>query len=89
MSVKLLTEHNLEFLSLKGDCKCLSESTPVKIPHWKSHVAALLLYLEPVKIFLTACNINFFFHVLMDDVHISTAIASGVYNATKGFRSVI
>ena len=41
MSVKLLTEHRLEFLSLKGGCTCLSESTLVKMPHcWKSHVAA-------------------------------------------------
>ena len=41
MSVRLLTEHHLEFLSLKGDCTGLSESTLVKIQHcWKSHVAA-------------------------------------------------
>ena len=41
MSVKLLTEHHLEFLSLKGGCVCLSESTLVKMPHcWKSHVTA-------------------------------------------------
>ena len=33
MIVKLLTEHNLEFLSLKGDCRCSSESTYLKIPH--------------------------------------------------------
>ena len=32
MSVKLLTEHHLEFLSLKGGCIGLSESTLVKIP---------------------------------------------------------
>ena len=39
MSVKLLTEHLLEFLSLKGDCTGSSESTLVKMPHcWKSHV---------------------------------------------------
>ena len=39
MSVKLLTEHHLEFLSLKGGCTGLSESTLVKMPHrWKSHV---------------------------------------------------
>ena len=39
--IKLLAEHNLEFLSLKGDCTCLSESTHVKMPHcWKSHVVA-------------------------------------------------
>ena len=39
MSVKLLTEHHLEFLSLKGGCKGLSEFSLVKMPHcWKSHV---------------------------------------------------
>ena len=32
MSVKLLTEHHLEFLSLKGGCTGLSESTLVKMP---------------------------------------------------------
>ena len=37
---KLLTEHHLEFLSLKGGCKGSSESTLVKMPHWKSFVAA-------------------------------------------------
>ena len=43
MSVKLLTEHYLEFLSLKGDCTCSCESTLVKMPHcWESHVAAQL-----------------------------------------------
>ena len=39
MTVKLLTEHHLEFLSLKGGHTGSSESTYVKIPHcWKSHV---------------------------------------------------
>ena len=43
MSVKLLTAHHLEFLSLKGGCTCPSESTLVKMPHcWKLHVAAHL-----------------------------------------------
>ena len=41
MSVQLLTEHNLVFLSLKGGCKGLSESTLVKMSNcWKSHAAA-------------------------------------------------
>ena len=41
MSVKLLTEHHLEFLSLTGDCTGSCESTLVKMPHcWKSHVTA-------------------------------------------------
>ena len=30
MSVKLLTDHHLEFLSLKGDCTGSSESTLVQ-----------------------------------------------------------
>ena len=41
MSVKLLSEHHLEFLSLKGGSTGLSKCTLVKMPHcWKSHVAA-------------------------------------------------
>ena len=45
MSVKLLTEHQLKFLSLKGGCTGLSESTHVIMPHcWKSHVTAHMVY---------------------------------------------
>ena len=41
MNIKLLTEHHLEFLSSKGGCTGLSESTLVKMPHfWKSDVMA-------------------------------------------------
>ena len=41
MSVKLLTEHHLEFLSLKGGCTTSPESTLVKMPHcWKCYVTA-------------------------------------------------
>ena len=41
MAVKLLTEHNLEFLTLKGGCTVSSEFTLVKMPHcWKSRVTA-------------------------------------------------
>ena len=41
MSVKLLTEYHLEFLSLKGGCTALSESTLVKMPHClKLHATA-------------------------------------------------
>ena len=39
MTVVLLTEHHLEFVSLKGVYTGSSESTLVKMPHcWKSHV---------------------------------------------------
>ena len=41
LSVKLLTEHHLRFLSLKGSCTGSSEPTLVKMPHcWKSRVTA-------------------------------------------------
>ena len=33
MIVKLRTENHLEFLSLKGGCRGLSESTDVEMPH--------------------------------------------------------
>ena len=51
MSVKILTEHHLELLSLKGGSKCSSETTLVKELHcWKSHVTARISY-EPVDEF--------------------------------------
>ena len=41
MIIKLLTEHHLEFLSLKGGCTGSSESALVEMPHcWKSHALA-------------------------------------------------
>ena len=41
MSVKLVTDHHLEFLSLIGDCTGSSESTLVKMALClKSHVTA-------------------------------------------------
>ena len=44
MTVKLLTEHHLKFLSLKGGCTGLSESNHVKMPHcWKSHVTVHIM----------------------------------------------
>ena len=43
MIVKLLTEHHLAFLSLKGGCTGSSESTLVKMSNcWKSHAGAHL-----------------------------------------------
>ena len=41
MIVKLLTEHYLEFLSLKEGCRGSSKSTLAKMSNcWKSHAAA-------------------------------------------------
>ena len=43
MTIKLLTEHHLEFLSLKRNYTGTSECTLVKMPHcWKSHSIAHL-----------------------------------------------
>ena len=52
MIAKLLTEHHLEFLSLKGGCTGSSEPILVKMPHrWKSHATAhLLLSCFPVSL---------------------------------------
>ena len=50
MTVKLLTEQHLEFLSLKGGCTGLSESTLVKIPHcWKLHVAVHVSFVSRLE----------------------------------------
>ena len=46
MIVKLLTEHHLKFLILKGGYTGSSESTLVKMSNcWKSHAAAKLILL--------------------------------------------
>ena len=47
MIVKLLTEHHLEFLSLKGGCRGVSESTLVKMSNcWKSYAAAQIVWIN-------------------------------------------
>ena len=44
MSVKLLTEHHLEIVCLKGSCTVSSESTLVKMSHCsKSHIVYLFM----------------------------------------------
>ena len=61
MIIKLLTEHHLEFLSLKGGYRGSSESTHVKMPHcWKSCVPAqiwmpMLTYLVGLEIYVLVC----------------------------------
>ena len=53
MTVKLLTEHHLEFLCIVGCCTSASESTHVKMPYcWKYHVAAQLatkIYIKDIQ----------------------------------------
>ena len=44
MSVNLLIERHLEFLSLRGGCTGSSESASVNMPHcWKSRVVAQIV----------------------------------------------
>ena len=52
MNIKLLTKQPLEFLSLKGDCTGLSESTLAKIPHVTAHdnIAMVFFYLKALNI---------------------------------------
>ena len=46
MTVKLLTEHHLGFLSLKGGCRGSPESTLVQMSNcWKSHAGAHIVVL--------------------------------------------
>ena len=55
MIVKPLTEHHLEFLSLKGGWRGSYESTFVKMPHCcKSHATAHLIVVDAVS--LLRCN---------------------------------
>ena len=74
MSVKLLTEHHLELLSLKDGCRGSSESTLVQMPHCrKSHVAAQMNIMSGprdqwVKIF--------HYSFLMYDIEITTPVIS-------------
>ena len=57
MSVKLLIEHDLELLSLKGGCTCSSESTLVETPHcWKSYVTDQWASLEKICLWGFANN---------------------------------
>ena len=50
MTVQLLAEQLLEFLSFTGSCACSSESVYVKMPHcWKSHVLAQIPYISDLS----------------------------------------
>ena len=49
MIVKLLTEHHLRFLGLKGGCTGSSELAHVQSPNcWKSHARAPIILIKIV-----------------------------------------
>ena len=53
MIVKLLTEHHLEFISLKRGCRGSSESTLVKMPQcWKLRATAHLCFHVSVRLYM-------------------------------------
>ena len=78
MIVKLLTEHHLEFLSLKGGCTGMSESSPVKMSNcWKSHATAqiwfwYISYGFALIIFLTYSLKNVFYFSIISGYPFST-----------------
>ena len=75
MNIKLLIEHHLEFLSLKGGCTDTSEYTLVKIPHcWKSHTAAQMHLIDEQVIM----KLSFFIYQSkhMFDLLIDNALAT-------------
>ena len=69
MIVKLLTEHHLEFLSLKGGCRGSSESTLDKIPTVGNHVPRLnykMMLRVPCKFAADIEGFVFFYHCLIN-----------------------
>ena len=55
MTVKLLTEHQLEYLNLKIGCTCSYESTLVKMSYcWKSHDVVLNMHRSYCMIFISS-----------------------------------
>ena len=69
MIVKLLTEHHLEFLSLRGGCRGSSESTLVKLLEisYVKHIAAHMLYTYT----LFSCVAALCFHFLQSILFVS------------------
>ena len=77
---KLLTEHHLEFLSLKGGCTGSFVSTLVKMPHcWKSLVTAQIM-------------MHNYFHLAAklytQSENISKVHTSRIFNSLRGIFSI-
>ena len=84
MNVKLLTEHHLQFLSLKWGGRGSSESTHVKMPHcWKSHALAHFyiyfvfsstIYTFQYEALVTPGNELMVHHILVYRCHIAASL---------------
>ena len=72
MIVNLLTEHHLEFLSLKEGCTGSSESTLVKMSNcWKSHGTAHFILIDINNVmFYIICDIYVivFTNIFLDNI---------------------
>ena len=88
MIVKLLTEHHLEFLSLKGGCRGSSESIHVKMPHcWKSHALAQI-QITPYAHMSSAFNLNGCF-VCLQRNDVSKALCKRVITQGSGHGKLV
>ena len=76
MSVKLLTEHNVEFLNIKRGCTGSSESTLVKMPHcWKSRVTA---HMWKAKQYISAFLHSLSYYIIVSLISQELSIFLGV-----------
>ena len=81
MIVELLTEHHLEFLILKGGCRCSSESTLVKMSNCrKSHAAA--------QIVLSKQCFVFWAYITEYSICICTRVHADVYSRDRGLNDL-
>ena len=76
MTVKLLTEHHLEFLSFEEGCTGSCESTLVKMPHcWKLYVAAHML---------TGWHLPFFIiYFTLVNVYVDVVVFTGIAGTSQ------
>ena len=85
LTVKLLTEHRLEFLSLKGGCTGSSECTHVKMPHLLEITCHVSFYLELCLVLFTLIFQEFLQPVLAGEQPLHCAEAKGYGNFTVQF----
>ena len=83
MTVKLLVEQHLEFLSLKGGCTGLSESMIAKMPHVAAHMYLSHMYKSSFNVSSEARDIifglNLHLHPYFDYANIKGTCKSGTF----------
>ena len=85
MTVRLLSEHHLEFLSFKGVFPGLSESTLVKMPHcWKSHVTAHISVLQVAWLYVCGKCVQQLHGLFLSDDNTKCSQLNRVYQTLSG-----